>query len=133
MPEAAMHLDSDTPSGENDIRLTGKIGAMEAKTKPEAVKVLPHNDLGFCMLASNLRHHATTCRLTDDISHKSYVTLTCPEAQVPDMPPYLRYMVSWRALLLLRLVQQRNCQTACRLVYRKRRSSSAERQADRSP
>ena len=56
MPETAVDKDDLAPRGEDEVRLPGEVGAMEAEAVAEAVGKGPHEPLGGGALVADEGH-----------------------------------------------------------------------------
>jgi hypothetical protein len=58
MPEAAMHEDSDPIPGQDHIRGSGKVTAMDPEAVTSGEQSLPDPYFRFCVLTSDFAHNA---------------------------------------------------------------------------
>jgi hypothetical protein len=71
MPETPVYKHGGTMTRKNQIGTSWQACAVKPKSQPQSVEVASDNDLGLGILGSNARHHPTSRRPVDDISHVS--------------------------------------------------------------
>ena len=74
VPKTSMHKHDRSPSGQDDIRATGKSANMEPKTKTHPMKDRSNPYLGLGVLCPDLRHVPASPFLGNSICHV-YITL----------------------------------------------------------
>lgn len=82
MPEAAIHKNDDLPFWKHDVRLSGKILAMQPKSIAQRVQAFSDDHFRSGILSPDTGHHLATLFLRYDVSHSLRPAQACPLQRV---------------------------------------------------
>ena len=79
VPEAAVHEEGDAAGGEDEVRLAGQVGAVEAEAQAERVGGAADGEFGRGVLRLHRAHHGGALRGVEDVGHRLRVRGSCSE------------------------------------------------------